>query len=177
MGPGHTTPHLGRFSGMSHSGWDMPGPLSLSSSIVPNQGQAIPSPVPKPQGWPHLLAGGRQLMGLRSQHHQIVDDALQVGDLPQHGQLAVLRRQLVRPTVLPPPPPAPRGPGLILPPLPPFPASQRCLSGTAWDWCRRLSSLNQCMMSCRLASGPGACVPPRIPQPGTTWRLSGQPWA
>lgn len=46
-----------------------------------------------PWGWPHLFAGGGQLVRLRGQHHQVVDDALQVGDLPQHGQLAVLTGQ------------------------------------------------------------------------------------
>lgn len=86
---------------MSHSEYqNMSGPLSPAvspkccpffSSTVPNQGQAIPSlPV---QGWLYLLAGGGQLVGLCGQHHQVVDDALQVSDLPQHGQLTVLRER------------------------------------------------------------------------------------
>lgn len=71
-----------------------PNAVALSPLLSPVKGR--PSPPTGAQGWPHLFAGGGQLVGLRGQQHQVVDDALQVGDLSQHGQLAVLRKQRVR---------------------------------------------------------------------------------
>lgn len=82
------------------------------SSTVPQPMAGYPLPCPLAPGRPHLLTGGGQLVGFRRQHHQVVDDALQVGDLSQHGQLAVLGKQRVRPTGPAPAPPHPGGTGL-----------------------------------------------------------------
>lgn len=54
-------------------------------------------------------------MGLGGEHHQVLNDALQVGDLPQHGELPVLRPDKGGPSASvghqhTPPPPLPHNP-------------------------------------------------------------------
>lgn len=104
-----------------------PNAVSFPHLLPPTKGRP---PLPTPRAVPranYLLAGGGQLVGLCGQHHQVVDDALQVGDLPQHGQLPVLRKQRVRSAALPAPLQEQASPGLSSP----FPTTQGC-----WGCCR-----------------------------------------